>query len=199
LAVLYPLGFAIEPVRLSEGHRENQTTKPGSGRIKAGLVLLYLSGAALLVSLHYNPFFRLAYPLAAIALAIGGYHAGNLLRRKPVEKNAIRADRKRRPTPYSFHFKGEDQSGAGGRWVNIVNPFRGTLVVGIGQRRFLQRIPHRIIADHSIDRLPMVSSHCGSPVHSLASLTGSLSADQLVDQLVELLFDLERAFFKQLL
>lgn len=125
LAVLYPLGFAMQPLRLSEGRSNHQATKASSGKIKALQVVLYLLGAALLVSLHYNPFFKQAYPVAAIGLAIGGYYTGNLLRRKPVEKNAIQADRKKKPTPYSFHF-----TGAGGKWVNIVNPFRGTLVIG---------------------------------------------------------------------
>jgi hypothetical protein len=125
LAVLYPLGFAMQPARLSEGSKEDHATKPSLGKIKALQVVLYLLGAVLLASLHYNPFFKEAYPVAAIALAIGGYYTGNLLRRKPKEQTAIQAERKKKPTPYSFHFKGN-----GGKWVNIINPFRGTLVIG---------------------------------------------------------------------
>ncbi|MDJ1485899.1 type IV secretion system DNA-binding domain-containing protein [Cytophagaceae bacterium YF14B1] len=130
LAVLYPLGFALRPIKLSESGKVSDGSNRTSGKTKAIQVFLYLLGTVLLVSLHYNPFFKHTYPVAMVILAIGGYYTGKMLKRKPAEKDAIQTDRKKKATPYSFHFKGSDQSGGGGRWVNIVNPFRGTLVIG---------------------------------------------------------------------
>jgi hypothetical protein len=128
LTVLYPLGFAFGPAMLSDSGKVSDGSNCTSGKTKAVQVFLYLLGTALLVSLHYNPFYKLTYPAAILALVIGGYYTGKLLKRKPTEKNAIQTDIKKKATPYSFHFKGHGRGG--GRWVNIVNPFRGTLVIG---------------------------------------------------------------------
>ncbi len=125
LVVLYPLGFAMPPIGLAESNTAGIERKPMPGKIKVLYVVLYLLGGFLLASLHYNPFFKEAYPVSLLAVAIGGYYTGKLLHRKSAEKNTIQTDKKKKPTPYSFHFKG-----AGGKWVNIVNPFRGTLVIG---------------------------------------------------------------------
>ena len=124
LTVLYPMGFAMQATGLSPANGTAIGNKT-RGRVKALQVVLYLVGGFLLLSLEYNPFFRQAYPAGMVALLIGGYHTGKMLRTRPGAKSAITGDRKKKQTAYSFHFKG-----AGGNWVNIANPFRGTLVIG---------------------------------------------------------------------
>ncbi|MDJ1505252.1 type IV secretory system conjugative DNA transfer family protein [Xanthocytophaga agilis] len=130
--ILYPLAFAMRPIRLQDqqGRKNEKVRRKKSVWRKLFLVAFFILGACVLCSLHYNPYFRISFPLSMSMIALGGYFTGQWMRRQPVSRSVLKNDHKKNENAYSFHFQGKDLHGRAGSWVNIVNPFRGTLVIG---------------------------------------------------------------------
>ncbi len=123
LLVAYPLAFACVGAGLKAKSKRSGGKKWIAGTL---LWLLCFSGSTLLLlTVHHNPYFKFAYPAGLLGLFVSGYPVGRLLRVPERKPNTIQNDTCKEENRYSFHFPCRD-----GSWVNVTNPFRGTLVIG---------------------------------------------------------------------
>ncbi len=123
LLVAYPLAFAC----VGAGLKAKAKRSGGKKRVAGTLLwlLCFTGSALLLLTVHHNPYFKFAYPAGLLGLLMSGYPVGRLLRVPERKPNAIKNDTRKDENQYSFHFPCRD-----GSWVNMTNPFRGTLVIG---------------------------------------------------------------------
>jgi hypothetical protein len=89
------------------------------------LVMAAGSYVLLTITEHAIPFIETGYPAAAGAILLGGIIAGIVLASLKQQASGLTTELKEKKTPLGLTFKTE-----GGGFVNIPNPFRGTLVLG---------------------------------------------------------------------
>jgi type IV secretory pathway TraG/TraD family ATPase VirD4 len=121
LIVTYPLCFAFA----GAGLQAQKAEKAKAPAAWLGWLLLFVASAFLLLTIHRNPFFAVCFPAALAGLLPSGVAVGKRLRFPSSKRSVIQNDSRKQENRYSFHFRGRD-----GSWVNVVNPFRGILVIG---------------------------------------------------------------------
>jgi hypothetical protein len=123
LVVAYPLCFAMAGAGLQAQAQKAEKSKASTAWL--GWLLLFVASAFLLLTIHRNPFFAACFPVALAGLLLSGFPVGKRLRFPSSKRSVIQNDSRKQENRYSFHFRGRD-----GSWVNVVNPFRGILVIG---------------------------------------------------------------------
>lgn len=109
------------------GQRRRQPTQLQLRRIQLGAAALgVLSGALLLTVGTFTPgVICWLYPATALLALGAGLGAGVARARHKTERFGLRTERRQQHTEHGFSLATAD-----GGWINIPNPFRGTLVLG---------------------------------------------------------------------
>ncbi len=110
------------------GRGRRKPLDPQALRIIAGISagVFLIAGYVLLTITHYPPgFITLGYPATAGAVLASGGLAGLLWASTKRPDFGLTTERKRVETPDALYFPT-----AGGGWITVANPFRGTLVLG---------------------------------------------------------------------
>jgi hypothetical protein len=125
-SVIVAASMKLPPPRPGMPKRKKPEKKVVRSVVGACAVVMAAGSYVLLtIAEHAIPFIETGYPAAAGAVLLGGIIAGIVLASQKRQVSGLTTELKEKKTPLGLTFKTE-----GGGYINIPNPFRGTLVLG---------------------------------------------------------------------